>query len=151
MEKLIQWSDELSVGIQEIDEQHKLLVKMLNELNEAIQGGRGKEVRMELFNKLVEYTRVHFAVEESLMRLLDYPHYEDHKKEHEELTGQLFKEIDRFHTMPDTSNYELLFFLKRWLTHHIMKADKAYEKFFISKGVKRSWQKHSWLERLWHH
>ena len=149
MEKLVTWSDDLNVGIQEIDEQHKVLISLLNELNEAIQQGCGKEVRIEVLNKLIEYTRTHFTVEESLMRILGYSKYEEHKQEHENLISQVLAFREKFMNEPNVSSYDLLFFLKQWLSNHIMKADKAYEKHFVKMGVKRSWLKSSWLERFW--
>ncbi|MGB4948103.1 MAG: hemerythrin domain-containing protein, partial [Candidatus Competibacter denitrificans] len=65
----IEWSDALSVGVEEVDQQHKGLAQMVNELNGAIHGGWGKETRDDIIVKLLEYTRVHFATEESLMSI----------------------------------------------------------------------------------
>ncbi|MCP5459653.1 MAG: hemerythrin family protein [Gammaproteobacteria bacterium] len=150
MNHLVDWSDELSVGIQEIDEQHKELLNILNELNEGLHGVKRKEVRLNVLNKLVEYTKVHFAVEESLMRILDYPDYEEHKAEHDRLIVEINEFRDLFGQDEVTPTYELLIFLKRWLFNHIMKVDKHYEQHFIKMGVKRSWAKKSWLGRFWH-
>ena len=72
---LIEWTDELSVGIQEIDDQHRLLVSILNKLHTAMYEHQGKEVAEKILNELVDYTKIHFAVEESLMRVLGYPQY----------------------------------------------------------------------------
>lgn len=148
MQALIEWSDELSVGIQEIDEQHKLLLKMMNDLHEAIKGGWAREARDEILKNLVDYTKTHFTVEESLMRILGYPDYERHKQEHTKLINQLNDFLDEYHRNAAASSYDLLFFLRKWLTEHIKKSDKAYEKHFINMGVKRSWLKASWFERF---
>ncbi|MCP4700778.1 MAG: hemerythrin family protein [Gammaproteobacteria bacterium] len=149
MENIIHWSNDVSVGIQEIDEQHKVLFGMINELNQAIESGRGKEVREEIFSKLIEYTRVHFTVEESLMRILGYPDYEKHKQEHEDLTKEVIELHAKFTNEEDHSSYDLLAFLSKWLINHIKKTDKAYESYFIKMGVKRTWAKSSWLEKFW--
>jgi len=93
MSKFIEWSNEISVGIEEIDAQHRVLVDLLNEIHEAIQQGRTLEVTKGIVDRLDEYTRVHFAVEESLMRILHYPDYERHKEEHEKLIAQLTKNM----------------------------------------------------------
>ena len=85
MSKFIEWSNELSVGIEEIDEQHKVLVDLLNQIHEAIQQRHGAEATGEIIDRLGEYTRIHFAVEESLMRILHYSEYERHKEEHDRL------------------------------------------------------------------
>lgn len=149
METVVTWSDDLSVGIQQIDEQHKVLINLLNELNDAIHTGSGKEIRIGVLNKLIEYTRIHFTVEESLMRLLGYSKYDEHKQEHEDLLSEVLAFRDQYVKDPDASSYNLVFFLKRWLSTHIMKADKAYEKHFLNMGVKKSWLKSSWLDRFW--
>ena len=72
MGRFVEWSDELSVGVEEIDEQHKVLVGLVNEMHEAIHQRHGSEVVQEILAKLADYTRIHFAVEESLMRILNY-------------------------------------------------------------------------------
>ncbi len=80
----IEWSDALSVGVQEIDDQHKGLAAMVNEMSEGIKGGWGKEARDEVLTRLVEYTKVHFATEESLMSISNYPGISTHKKQHDQ-------------------------------------------------------------------
>lgn len=82
MDTLFAWSDDLSVGIQEIDEQHKVLVGLLNELHTAISGHKGSAECRVILDRLAEYARAHFAVEESLMRVLGYPDYENHNGPH---------------------------------------------------------------------
>ena len=73
MSTFIEWSNELSVGIEEIDAQHKVLVDLLNQTHGAIQQRHIAQVTNDIIDQLSEYTRVHFAVEESLMRILHYP------------------------------------------------------------------------------
>ena len=68
MGKFVEWSNELSVGIEEIDAQHQVLVDLLNQVHEAIQQRQGLETTWVIVQKLYEYTRVHFAVEESLLK-----------------------------------------------------------------------------------
>ena len=86
MAKFVEWSDVLSVGIEEIDAQHKVLVDLVNEMHQAIHQRRGSDAVREILAQLADYTRIHFAVEESLMRILGYPGYDDHKAEQEERT-----------------------------------------------------------------
>lgn len=140
MKEFITWSDTLSVGVHEIDDQHKELLNMLNELNKAIEGGWGKEARKEVINKLVEYTRVHFTTEESVMSISHYPDIEAHKKQHEILIDTVHDYIKKYEHDPSSSSYDLLFFLKRWLTEHIIKSDKRFGEFLIkTQNAKKSW------------
>lgn len=71
--ELFTWSDDFSVHVQEVDEQHKVLVGLLNELHVAIIEHHGKTTSRDILDRLAEYTRTHFLLEESLMRLTHYP------------------------------------------------------------------------------
>lgn len=149
MTTLVDWSDELSVGIQELDEQHKVLVGLVNELHDALLHRKGSAVTGTILARLSEYTRLHFVVEESLMRLLGYPFYEQHKEEHETLTAQLEEIKHKFALKKHSVSLELMQFLKLWLTKHIMETDKRYEGYFLAKGVEPRLRKPSWVDRLW--
>ncbi len=145
----VEWTDELSVGIQEIDEQHKILVGLLNRLYESIILRTDSEEAANVLKELSQYTIVHFAVEESLMRILGYDDYEEHKKHHEELTQQVVDLSNRVSSGKLSSSMELLNFLKNWLTKHILIEDKRYSSHFLECGVKKSWAKQNWVGRIW--
>lgn len=149
MSKFIEWSNEISVGIEEIDAQHRVLVDLLNEIHEAIQQGRTLEVTKGIVDRLDEYTRVHFAVEESLMRILHYPDYERHKEEHEKLIAQLTDLHSKLEKGKGAIGFELAVFLKGWLTKHIMEGDKRYVAHFLAQGIKPELSKSSWTQRFW--
>ena len=149
VKQLMQWSDQLSVGIQEIDEQHKILVDLLNQLHQAIIHHHGAEVCSGIMNKLCEYTKIHFAVEESILRILDYPDYESHKTHHEELLNQVQQLRTKMETENHSISFELLHFLKKWLTIHIMEEDSAYTEHLLSCGARATFSKKSWLNRFW--
>lgn len=149
MNKFVEWSNELSVGIEEIDAQHQVLVDLLNQIHDAIQQRHGVEVTQDIVQRLGEYTRVHFAVEESLMRILHYPDYMRHKEEHEKLIRQLHIFSDKFNTGKASISYELAYFLKTWLTKHIMEVDKRYTAHFLAQGIKPELSKSSWTQRFW--
>ncbi|GGP18106.1 hypothetical protein GCM10010970_03210 [Silvimonas iriomotensis] len=148
MQTLVQWDDSLSVGIQEIDEQHKVLVALLNELYEAIHRHQGRAASVDILGRLADYTRIHFTVEESLMRILGYPDYEEHKQHHEILIGDLRVFQARVQA-GDAVTFELLHFLRNWLTHHIQEGDTRYAAFFLERGAQATWQKKGWLDRFW--
>ena len=80
-----EWNDQYSVGVANVDEQHKKLVGYLNDLFEALNVGKGKEILDSILDNMVEYTQYHFATEEKLMKLHGYPGYDDHKKKHDKL------------------------------------------------------------------
>ena len=83
---LFPWSNTYSVQIGIVDAQHKNLLKIVNELHQAMVGGHGKQQLGEILSNLVKYTQVHFNTEEMLMKSHDYPDYLNHKCEHDRLT-----------------------------------------------------------------
>jgi hemerythrin len=148
MGKFIEWSEALSVGIDEIDSQHMVLVDLINEMHDAIHSRHGSEAVKDVLGKLAEYTKIHFAVEESLMRILGYPGYDDHKVQHEELIHSMLDLQHKVDTGKTAIGFELMHFLKIWLTRHIMESDQAYTQHFIDAGVKSKFKKKGWL---WDH
>lgn len=134
---LIEWSDELSVGIDSIDEQHKKLVNMINALNDAMLTGSSNELLGKIFTGLAAYTQKHFAYEENMFAEYGYADSVKHKRQHSELIAQVVELKKNFIENPQaTITTDLMQFLKRWLTNHIMKTDKEYTEFLLSKGVK---------------
>jgi hemerythrin len=149
MSELVSWSDDLSVGIDEIDEQHKVLVGLLNDLNRAIREHHGNDACLEILDRLVDYTRIHFAVEESLMRIFEYPDYENHKAEHEELVEEVMSMRREIVEEERKISFKLLHFLKMWLTQHIMDSDQEYSEHFLKQGMKARTSKRAWFQRIW--
>lgn len=152
MEKLfVEWSDDLSVGIEEIDEQHKILVHLINRLftETVTHQAKSGEVIEEILHELIEYTVIHFAVEESLFRIFHYTGTESHTHHHDELKAQVLDIQKKVKSGEATINVELLMFLKKWLEHHILYEDKLYGPFLLAQGVKSSWTEKSWLGKIW--
>ena len=141
---MVEWDDAYSVDIQEIDEQHKCLVEIMNELYTALANKSNRDQVSDVLNKLVEYTKVHFAVEETLMRIFHYEDYEAHKAIHDKIVEQVLVYHGKFQAGDDKVGMELLMFLKDWLFDHINKVDKGYSKTFLKAGVKKSWLKKFW-------
>ncbi len=144
MTPLLDWSDDFSVGIEEIDEQHKVLIGLLNELDMAIRQRRGSEITDSILKRLEDYTRVHFTLEEALMRVLDYPDYEAHKHEHERLIADLQALKKKYAADHSSISFELVHFMKNWLMTHTLGTDRKYAAYFMQKGVKEKLSTHAW-------
>jgi len=133
---LISWTDDFSVGVESIDMQHKRLVEMINALNDACAKGQVDEVIGKVFNNLAVYTKKHFEYEETLFRETGYRDEAAHKQQH----AQLIEQVSALKTKLDAGEQaigdEVLAFLKKWLTEHIMKEDKAYSDHLIRNGIK---------------
>ncbi len=149
MGNFVAWSEQLSVGIEEIDEQHKVLVSLVNRMHEAIQEHHGSDAVQGILAELADYTRIHFAVEESLMRILNYPGYEEHREIHEELLQHVVELKEKVAAGKKAISFELMHFLKTWLTKHILEEDMNYSGFFLAAGVSPHLEKKSWIKRLW--
>lgn len=70
---LIQWDDSFSVKVAEIDQQHKRLIVMINELHDAMKQGKGKDALGKIINGLISYTATHFDTEERYFDQFEYP------------------------------------------------------------------------------
>ena len=136
MSEIFQWSDEFSVGIPEIDIQHKALFDLGNLLNDAIRSRRGSAACLDILRQLVDYTRIHFALEESLMRVANYRGFDDHKALHVQLIDEVEVLQQKVEAGKAAISFELLQFLRLWLTKHIMNSDQEYAGHFRSKGFK---------------
>lgn len=121
--KDIVWSDILSVGFDEIDEDHHKLVGIFNILNHAVKEGESPEYLAATLEELINCTVWHFSHEERLMLKHRYPEAAEHKAEHRDLIDSakdLQGEILRT-KQPMVDNQ--IQFLERWLTEHILTAD----------------------------
>ena len=133
---LIVWNESLSVGVARIDEQHKKLVGMINELNEAMRKGQGKEVIGGIVEGLVAYTVTHFALEESFFARTGYPDTAAHEKEHSEFVLKVSTFRDDFEAGRLSLTIDVMNFLSSWLKGHIKGCDQKYSHHFKEKGVK---------------
>lgn len=134
----IEWTDDHSVGVQEIDDQHKELVKITNKLFQAIMEDRGASVLMDVLLELEEYVIYHFRYEEKLMIDYEYPALElkEHIEEHEALKAQVRDFIMTFSENEDTMDIEVFDFLRSWTDEHLAQTDAKYIDFFSDKNVK---------------
>ncbi len=130
-----EWSDQLSVKVGKMDEQHKVLMSLINELHDAMKAGMGKEVTGKTLKRLSEYTKTHFADEEALMRQHGYSGLNEQKTEHAKLTQQVLDFDKDYNAGKITLTMEVMAFLKKWLNDHIGNTDKKYGPYLNSKGI----------------
>jgi hemerythrin len=151
MSPFVEWSPALSLGIDEIDAQHQALIDLINALHEVVRAGRPREQQLDALGRLAEYTKIHFAVEESLMRILGYPDYERHKGQHEGLIRSMIDLQRRLAGGEAPIDAPLMDHLKHWLLDHIVQSDRQYSRAFLEAGVLARHQRQSWATRLWDH
>ncbi|MCB9557612.1 MAG: bacteriohemerythrin [Deltaproteobacteria bacterium] len=131
----IQWSDDLSVGVSKIDQQHRELVRMVNQLHDAMSQGKSKDVLGGLLEELAGYTVQHFQTEEQLFDTHSFPAAEAHKKAHAELTQEVVSFKQRFDKGEVMLSVQLMNFLKNWLVDHIQGDDMNAGDFLASRGM----------------
>lgn len=133
---LVDWNENYSVDIKEIDDQHKKLTGLVNELHDAMMVGKGKEALGKVLNELVDYTHHHFATEEKYFDLYDYPKSETHKEEHKKMLENAAAIKLKSDKGEKVVTIEVMNFLRDWLHDHLLGSDKEYAPFLKSKGMK---------------
>ena len=133
---LMPWSSNLSVNIKQIDDQHKKLVGMVNELHKAMKLKKSNSVMGAILDRLVDYTASHFATEEKLFAQFGYPEEKAHVELHRKLVVQVVDIQKKFKAGDAMLSMELMTFLKEWLVKHIQGTDKKYSSFLRERGVK---------------
>ncbi|HVP66399.1 MAG TPA: bacteriohemerythrin [Anaeromyxobacteraceae bacterium] len=130
------WGKDLVVGEREMDVEHELQVGLVRALDGALASGSRDESRRVL-EQLLDYTRVHFAAEELLMRLHAYPGFGEHELEHSRLLDQLHEvraAYDAGHVQPTK---ELVTALRHWLAEHIQTFDRGLALHLRQPGAER--------------
>jgi hemerythrin len=84
--ELLKWSDKYSLNVPGIDEQHKKLVRLVNDMYDAMHAGKGRDMIGTVIAEFVDYTDYHFKAEERLLRQNRYPEYDEHKEMHDNLS-----------------------------------------------------------------
>ena len=132
---LLQWTPTMSVGVRIIDEEHKQLVALINELDEAMARGRGRDVLGKIITELWSYAETHFATEEMYFEKFGYEDAAAHREEH----AAFLADIGRFKADFDDNTLglsaQVMAFLSDWLKTHTTGSDKKYSACFNAHGL----------------
>ena len=133
-EDSVAWNDLFSVGFEPIDDQHKNLVLMTNELFLACkEGAVAADIAfLHTIKKAVAYAETHFADEEGYMLEANYPHFDEHKKQHEDFIASVLKSIEEFEA-GNAEPIDMARYLKKWLLNHIAITDKKYMPYLAKR------------------
>ncbi|MDH5510547.1 MAG: bacteriohemerythrin [Nitrospinota bacterium] len=132
---LADWDDSYSVGYKKLDDQHKNLFRLINELNDLSLQKQSEVTFKDLMEEILEYTAYHFFAEEEIMRKHGFPHVEKHKLEHDEMRRVMRDFYARCIDEDFICLNEVLEELIDWLHTHLGKADTLYAQYFKEKGV----------------
>jgi len=132
--ELVEWTDKLSCGVKLIDDQHKGLVSLVNEMFNHINGNEVQE--RDYFNRVIQeavkYVKVHFATEEKIMVATKFSGYTEHKKEHDSFVLTVLNNVKDYEAGKRFTLITFTRFLKDWILSHIAVMDKQYFEYFKS-------------------
>jgi hemerythrin-like metal-binding protein len=135
---IITWEKDYSVGVAELDEQHKKLIAIINNLFSLYAENKFSDVDVEpIFQELTDYADQHFTTEEYYFKLYNY----DKKDAHIALHNAYRKKLEELKNFYDkNTNADTLFainnFLNDWWIWHINHVDKEYTAYFNANGLK---------------
>lgn len=120
----LEWQDRYSVGVDEIDADHREIISIINRLDEIMSSGKARDGLPSITERLVDYTRDHFRREETLMAQYQYPEIGRHRETH----NKFIAELDNIQAALARGNYaisiSLFSLLRNWLIDHIMAVDR---------------------------
>jgi hemerythrin len=134
----IEWDESFLVGVNLIDEQHKMLIERTNALTEAIEKTRGLEKILQTLGFMIDYTKFHFLAEEEVMAKYAYPKMAEQKEQHEYFKHRLNQIVEEFEEEGATTalSQSIGAFLSSWLVNHIKAVDTQLGTFLNQKGFK---------------
>ena len=132
---MIKFTKDMEIGISIIDEQHKELVDLINNITSMGIKSTSKEEVEKTLDFLGQYVVKHFNDEETLQRQYSYPDYERHKNIHKDFITDFVKFKEEFHAQGTSIKFAMTLnnFIVAWIVKHIKNADAAFGKFFKEK------------------
>jgi len=127
--QLFTWKPEYEINFPKIDNQHRGLVGIVNDLYEAKLSGETEPAVVQTIDRLIIYVDVHFRDEEAAMQEWYYPGLGRHRIEHAELEKQVYALRKKIETGRGVATFELLNFLSEWFKVHILTSDKEFGRF----------------------
>lgn len=136
-----EFTNDLIIGNDMIDTQHKELIGRINDLLISCENGKGKEDTIQMLIYLADYTNYHFSAEEALQRELNYPGYEEHIKKHAEFkktVADLQVILDKDEVITDTFKEKVEKEVLNWFLYHINGFDRSIAEYkYMSDNTDR--------------
>lgn len=150
---LMTWTSAMSVGVPELDEDHRVLIRIINQLADSKEKQDQAGVLRQSLYSLLRYAEFHFAREEKVLTACQFPGMTHHKREHRAFTDhmkELAKSLDD-DELPaaEIVSQDLLTYLKEWLNHHILIEDMSYRKLAESNPAALEAAKNFRASEIW--
>jgi hemerythrin len=137
---LVTWSPRFSVGIKLIDDQHKGLLNLVNNMFNHIPGNEADERKYfrRVIKQATEYVKVHFSTEEKLMIRTKFPGYAAHKRSHDTFITAVVHNVWEYDMGRRFALVEFTRFLREWILTHIAVMDKQFFSYFLQPAVRKA-------------
>lgn len=128
------WTDDLTVGNPALDDQHKLLIDLINRYHDSLEQNGARSALLASFRAIAEFAIRHFRDEEAQMARCAYPQIERHKMIHKQLLDRVGTLGQQLAAGEAGIENQIQFFLKNWLTAHIKGIDQQYTPYMSGKA-----------------
>lgn len=128
---VVDWSEDHALGLEELDAQHRLLFELINDLWHHLVRRSARADVLATLTALERYALSHFSAEETFMRVTCYPHLAAHMAEHAAFVERIARERTAV-TEGQALSFDMLTFLKDWLSEHILQADKDFARMALA-------------------
>lgn len=133
--KKLEWNDQLNLGVKQIDEQHKWLVHLTNNLRSAIVSKMENDILLDICRELVDFTDYHFRDEEALMEQHGYDGLASQRKEHDHIRNNIRGFLERLEKGESVAAERLLEALREWLVKHMANSDMRLARHIRSQDT----------------
>jgi hemerythrin len=132
----VQWDDSFSIGIKAIDDQHKTLLQMANDLvTSVLCHDKSQGIYLQIIiRKLIVFVQHHLYTEEMLMKTIGYPSLSEHREKHEEFLNKILN-LNKIKTGAYDEPDKLANLLHDWALSHITTMDSQFGKFFVQRQI----------------
>lgn len=132
---ILKWRESYETGVVQMDEQHKRLIQLVNQMYGIIRDKKGFESLDEILKEMSEYAEQHLRDEEALLEKYGYPELNSQKKSHQEYLVKIDDLLFSVKADKNSGAQELYIFLRHWWIAHIVGEDVKYGSFLREKGV----------------
>lgn len=134
------WNNDYDTGVEDIDDQHRILVNTINEAQEKLDADSSLQALEDITKDLLSYALYHFETEEEMMQEHNYKghsqeEYEAHMKQHRDFSAQVVAVRESIKAGNPMPKDDLIAFLTNWLINHINKTDKKLAAFLNQQNA----------------
>ncbi|MDX9845460.1 MAG: bacteriohemerythrin [Tenuifilaceae bacterium] len=134
--ELVGWNDSFRIGISWVDDQHKVLFGLINQLYTTYGKSKSKGQLKKVLDELLDYTIYHFGNEEKVFEQIRYEGTEKHLVQHKKFIDKIKSFREEFNAGDISVALDVVHFLQDWLVTHIQRTDKAYVQTFKEHGIR---------------